>query len=266
MLNVMEERDIQIRGYVLRLPLDVLVVASANPEDYTNRGRIITPLKDRFGAEIRTHYPIELDDEMAVIAQEAHLVAEIPLPILEILARYTRALRTSAAINQRSGVSARFAIAGAETVAASALHRATARGETDAVARVVDLEAAVDVLTGKLEFESGEEGRESEILGHLLRTATAETVRAHFRGIDLGPLVAALDGRTTVTTGEQVSAREFLAGLPSLDGADLYDQICARFDATSDGERASAIELALEGLYLARRISKESDDGQTIYG
>lgn len=266
MLNVMEERDIQIRGYVLRLPLDVLVVASANPEDYTNRGRIITPLKDRFGAEIRTHYPIELDDEIAVIAQEAHLVTEVPAPILEILARYTRALRESAAINQRSGVSARFAIAGAETVAAAALHRATSRGEDDAVARVVDLEAAVDVLSGKLEFESGEEGRESEILGHLLRTATAETVRAHFRGIDLGPLVGALDGRTTVTTGEQVSAREFLTGLPSLDGADVYDVICERFGATSDGERASAIELALEGLYLARRISKESDDGQTIYG
>jgi magnesium chelatase subunit I len=266
MLNVMEERDIQIRGYVLRLPLDVLVVASANPEDYTNRGRIITPLKDRFGAEIRTHYPIELDDEIAVIAQEAHLVAEVPAPILEILARYTRALRESAAINQRSGVSARFAIAGAETVAAAALHRATARGEAEAVGRVVDLEAAVDVLTGKLEFESGEEGREAEILGHLLRTATAETVRAHFRGIDLGPLVGALDGRTTVTTGEQVSAREFLTGLPSLDGADVYDLICDRFGATTDGERASAIELALEGLYLARRISKESDDGQTIYG
>ncbi|MFT4110802.1 sigma 54-interacting transcriptional regulator [Propionicimonas sp.] len=266
MLNVMEERDIQIRGYVLRLPLDVLVVASANPEDYTNRGRIITPLKDRFGAEIRTHYPIELDDEVAVIAQEAHLVAEVPAPILEILARFTRALRESAAINQRSGVSARFAIAGAETVAAAALHRATARGEAEAVARVVDLEAAVDVLLGKLEFESGEEGREAEILAHLLRTATAETVRAHFRGIDLGALVAALDGRTTVVTGEQVSAREFLAGLPSLDGSDVYDQLCARFDATTDGERASAIELALEGLYLARRISKESDDGQTIYG
>lgn len=266
MLNVMEERDIQIRGYVLRLPLDVLVVASANPEDYTNRGRIITPLKDRFGAEIRTHYPIELDDEIAVIVQEAHLVADIPVPILEILARYTRALRTSAAINQRSGVSARFAIAGAETVAAAALHRATARGEGQAVARVVDLEAAVDVLVGKLEFESGEEGREAEILGHLLRTATAETVRAHFRGIDLGPLVASLDGHTTVTTGEQVSATEFLADLPSLDGADLYDQICERLEATTEGERASAIELALEGLYLARRISKESDEGQTIYG
>jgi len=266
MLNVMEERDIQIRGYVLRLPLDVLVVASANPEDYTNRGRIITPLKDRFGAEIRTHYPIELDDEIAVIAQEAHLTAEVPDVILEILARYTRALRVSPAINQRSGVSARFAIAGAETVAASALHRATARGEAEPVARLVDLEAAVEVLVGKLEFESGEEGREDDILVHLLRTATADTVRQRFRGIDFAPLVGALDGRTTVATGEQVSARDFLAGLPSLDGADLYDQIAERFDADTDGRRASAIELALEGLYLARRISKESDDGQTIYG
>lgn len=266
MLNVMEERDIQIRGYVLRLPLDVLVVASANPEDYTNRGRIITPLKDRFGAEIRTHYPIELGDEMAVVGQEAHLVAEIPDPILEILARYTRALRSSPSVNQRSGVSARFAIAGAETVAAAALHRSTARGEEDAVARVVDLEAAVDVLAGKVEFESGEEDRGEEILGHLLRTATAETARSHFRGLDLGPLVAALDGHTTVTTGEQVTAREFLAGLPPLPGSALYDAICARFGAVSDGQRASALELTLEGLYLARRISKETGDGETIYG
>lgn len=266
MLNVMEERDIQIRGYVLRLPLDVLVVASANPEDYTNRGRIITPLKDRFGAEIRTHYPIDLADEVAVIRQEAHLVADVPDSILEVLARYTRLLRDSPAINQRSGVSARFSIAGAETVAASALHRATSRREEHAVARVVDLETAVDVLGGKIEFESGEEGREAEVLGHLLRTATAETVREHFRGIDLGPLVSALDGRTTVTTGEQVTAREFLDGLPPLDEAPLYDEIAERFGATGDGRRASAIELALEGLYLLRRISKDSDDGETIYG
>ena len=128
MLNVMEERDIQIRGYVLRLPLDVLVVASANPEDYTNRGRIITPLKDRFGAEIRTHYPVELDDEVAVIRQEAHLVAEVPDHLVEILARFTRKLRESSSVDQRSGVSARFAIAGAETIAAAALHRATSAG------------------------------------------------------------------------------------------------------------------------------------------
>ena len=266
MLNVMEERDIQIRGYVLRLPLDVLVVASANPEDYTNRGRIITPLKDRFGAEIRTHYPTELDDEIAVIRQEAELVAEVPDYLVEILARFTRALRESSAVDQRSGVSARFAIAGAETIAAAAIHRATRQGEDEAVARPIDLETAVDVLGGKIEFESGEEGREDAILDHLLRTATAETVRSHFRGIDFGPLVDALESGVMVTTGEQVAARTFLAGLPMLGESELYDDICERLDATSDGQRAGAIELALEGLYLARRVSKASGGGEAIYG
>ncbi|WP_344797206.1 magnesium chelatase [Frondihabitans peucedani] len=266
MLNVMEERDIQIRGYVLRLPLDVLVVASANPEDYTNRGRIITPLKDRFGAEIRTHYPTELADEIAVIRQEAELVAEVPDHLIEILARFTRGLRESSAVDQRSGVSARFAIAGAETIAAAAIHRATRQGEEQAVARPIDLETAVDVLGGKIEFESGEEDRADDILDHLLRTATAETVRAHFRGIDFGILVDALEGGVMVTTGEQVTARDFLAGLPSLGESELYDEVCERLGATSDGERAGAVELALEGLYLARRLSKESGGGQAIYG
>jgi magnesium chelatase subunit I len=266
MLNVMEERDIQIRGYVLRLPLDVLVVASANPEDYTNRGRIITPLKDRFGAEIRTHYPAELADEVAVIRQEARLVATVPDAIIEILARFTRALRESTAVDQRSGVSARFAIAGAETVAAAALHRGTAQREAHSVARVVDLQSAVDVLGGKVEFEVGEEGREREILTHLLRTATAETVREHLRGIDLGLLVHAIGAGAVVTTGPQVSARDFLAGLPVLGESDLYDQVCARLGAANDGERASAIELALEGLYLARKVSKESAGAETVYG
>jgi magnesium chelatase subunit I len=266
MLNVMEERDIQIRGYVLRLPLDVLVVASANPEDYTNRGRIITPLKDRFGAEIRTHYPTELPDEVAVIRQEAELVAEVPDHLVEVLARFTRNLRESTAVDQRSGVSARFAIAGAETIAAAALHRATSQGEAEAVARVVDLETAVDVLGGKIEFETGEEGREAEVLTHLLRTATAETVRQHFRGLDFGLLVDAIESGMMVTTGEQVSARDFLAGLPVLGESELYDEICDRLDATNDGQRAGAIELALEGLYLGRRISKESGGGETVYG
>ncbi|QBR92163.1 ATP-binding protein [Nocardioides euryhalodurans] len=266
MLNVMEERDIQIRGYVLRLPLDVLVVASANPEDYTNRGRIITPLKDRFGAEIRTHYPTELDDELAVIRQEAHLVAEVPDHLLETLARFTRNLRRSGSVDQRSGVSARFAIAGAETIAAAALHRATRQGEERPVARVVDLETAVDVLGGKIEFESGEEGREHEVLTHLLRTATAETVRHHLRGIDLALLVEAIEEGRMVTTGAQVSARDFLAGLPVLGESELYDEVCDRLGATDDGTRAAAIELALEGLYLARRIGKESDGAETVYG
>jgi len=266
MLNVMEERDIQIRGYVLRLPLDVLVVASANPEDYTNRGRIITPLKDRFGAEIRTHYPSELHDEVAVIRQEATLVADVPDHLVEILARFTRALRESSAVDQRSGVSARFAIAGAETIAAAALHRATSQDEDEAVARPVDLETAVDVLGGKIEFETGEEGREREILDHLLRTATAEAVRGHFRGLDFAVLVSAIENGSMVTTGEQVTARDFLTGLPVLGESELYDDICDRLGATNDGQRAGAIELALEGLYLARKVSKETGGGETVYG
>ncbi|PFG68302.1 magnesium chelatase subunit I [Propionibacteriaceae bacterium ES.041] len=265
LLNVMEERDIQIRGYLLRLPLDVLVVASANPEDYTNRGRIITPLKDRFGAEIRTHYPLEIADEIAVIRQEAELVAEVPDVLLEVLARFTRELRSSSAVDQRSGVSARFAIAGAETVAAAALHRATVRGEQEAVARLVDLSAAVDVLTGKIEFEVGEEGRETEILTHLLRQATAATVREKLRGLDLAELVAAMDGSRLVTTGDRVTATELLDSLPSLD-SDLYDRISERVQADGVGARAGAAELALEGLYLARRISKESGDQGAVYG
>jgi magnesium chelatase subunit I len=267
MLNVMEERDIQIRGYVLRLPLDVLVMASANPEDYTNRGRIITPLRDRFGAEIRTHYPVELPDEVAVVRQEAHLVAEVPDVLVEVLCRFTRGLRGSSSVDQRSGVSARFSIAGAETVAAAALHRATSQGEADAVARPVDLETAVDVLGGKVEFETGEEGREREVLTHLLRTATAETVREHLRGVDLAPLVDAIEEGATITTGEQVTAKAFLEGLPSLRGeSGLYDRICERLGARSDGERAGAVELALEGLYLARKVAKDSDGRETVYG
>lgn len=265
MLNVMEERDIQIRGYILRLPLDVLVVASANPEDYTNRGRIITPLKDRFGAEIRTHYPLALEAEMAVIRQEAHLVAEVPDALVEILARFTRNLRQSSAVDQRSGVSARFSIAGAETVAAAALHRATVHGE-EATARSIDVHAAADVLKGKVEFESGEEGREEEILTHLLRTATAETVRHHFRGIDFAVLVDAIESGAMVTTGDQVTARDFLSGLPRLGESEIYDTVCDRLGARTDGERAGAIELALEGLYLARKIGKDTDGSEVVYG
>lgn len=266
LLNVMEERDIQIRGYVLRMPLDILLVASANPEDYTNRGRIITPLKDRFGAEIRTHYPKEIADEIAVIRQEAQLTAEVPEALLEILARFTRGLRRSPAINQASGVSARFAIAGAETIAAAARHRATICRE-EAVARLIDIHTAVEVLSGKIEFESGEEGREEAILDHLLLTAIAQTARAHFAGIDFAPLVDTFDGAHTVTTGERVTAADFLAGLPAETESGIYDDIAARLDAGDrPGLRANAIELALEGLYLAQELSKETVDGQSVYG
>lgn len=263
LLNVMEERDIQVRGYTLRLPLDVLMVASANPEDYTNRGRIITPLKDRFGAEIRTHYPTRLDDEVAVILQEAHLTAEVPEYLLEILARFTRLLRESTSVDQRSGVSARFAVAGAETVSAAAVHRGAVLGEADPVARPVDLETVVDVLRGKVEFESGEEGREIEVLEHLLRRATADTVRTRLGGIDLAELVDAVEQGDPVVTGERITAKALLNELPELE---VLDVLAERLGAESDGERAAAAEFALEGLYLARRISKNPDiNGQTVY-
>jgi magnesium chelatase subunit I len=124
----------------------------------------------------------------------------------------------------------------------------------------------VDVLGGKIEFETGEEGREGEILTHLLRTATAETVRNHFRGLDFAVLVDRIESGQMVTTGDQVTARDFLMGLPAIGESDLYDQVCDRLGARNDGERAGAIELALEGLYLARKLSKESGGGETVYG
>lgn len=263
MLNVMEERDIQIRGYTLRLPLDILVVASANPEDYTNRGRIITPLKDRFGAEIRTHYPLELDDEVAVIWQEAYLSAQVPDYLIQTIARFARYLRDSNSIDQRSGVSARFAIAAAETVAAAARHRGAVLGEAQPVARVVDLETVIDVLRGKLEFESGEEGREQAVLEHLLRRATADTAAKMLGGIDVGSLVAAVEQGAAVTTGDRVAAADVLA---SVAGLPVVGDIADCLGAHSEGERAAALELALEALYLAKRIGKYSEEGRTVYG
>ena len=263
MLNVMEERDIQVRGYTLRLPLDVLVVASANPEDYTNRGRIITPLKDRFGAEIRTHYPLELAAEVGVITQEAHLAAEVPAYLLQVLARFARHLRESTSVDQRSGVSARFAIAAAETVAAAARHRSTILGEQDPVARVVDLSTVIDVLRGKLEFESGEEGREQAVLEHLLRRATADTAQRLLGGLDVGALVAAVEEGAPVTTGERVSAKDVLAAVPDLP---VVEAIAEKLGAQSDGQRAAALEMALEALYLAKKIDKVSGEGETVYG
>ncbi|GAA2365690.1 sigma 54-interacting transcriptional regulator [Gordonia cholesterolivorans] len=267
MLNVMEERDIQVRGYSLRLPLDVLVTASANPEDYTNRGRIITPLKDRFGAEIRTHYPLDLQDEVDVIEQEADLVASVPSYLIEVLARFTRYAREHPSIDQRSGVSARFSIAGAETVAAAALHRSVVAGEEFPVARPVDLHAVIEVLRGKVEFESGEEGRELEILDYLLRKSVADTVRAHLGGVDMAPLVAALEAGEEVLTGDRVPAGDVLTALGDTGAvAEVIDEITRRLDSTDAAERASAAELALEGLYLARRIGKDTDEyGRTAY-
>ncbi len=267
LLNVLEERDIQVRGYSLRLPLDLFLVASANPEDYTNRGRIITPLKDRFGAEIRTHYPLRLSDEVDLVEQEANLQATVPAHIFEIIARFTRQVRESPAIDARSGVSARFAVAGTETVAASALRRAVITGEETPVARVCDLVGMVPSLRGKVEFEVSEEGREEEILAHLLRRAVAETWRRRLGSVDLSALVNRFDEGATVETGELVTARDLLERIGQVDGlARIISALGDEDRAESPGIAAAALELALEGLFLTRRISKDEVPGRTVYG
>jgi magnesium chelatase subunit I len=278
LLNVLEERDIQVRGYQLRLPLDLLVVASANPEDYTNRGRIITPLKDRFGAEIRTHYPLELHDELALIAQEAavlwpdgvHAAPLVPSHLLEVIGRFARSVRDAPQVDQRSGVSARFAIAAVETVAASAVRRAALTREQAAVARVCDLPAVIPASRGKVEFDDADEGREFEVLEHLLRRAVAETYRARLAGLDLRPLQERFDGGLTVTTGDVVGAQELLSQLGPVP---VLSALLDRLEPDGVGEgpaavgvAASVVEFALEGLHLNRRLAKDSDGARTIYG
>jgi magnesium chelatase subunit I len=276
LLNVLEERDIGVRGYALRLPLDVLLVASANPEDYTNRGRIITPLKDRFGAEVRTHYPVTLEDELGLINQEAEVAwggtdpgAKLPAHVVEIIARFTRLVRESPAADARSGVSARFAIAAAESAAAAAVRRSAlvpeAHDETP-VARVCDLPGIVPSLRGKVEFEVSEEGREEELLAHLLRRATADTFRARLGGADLTGILNKFTEGDTITSGELVSASELLRRTGEVPGLAKIMQRLGMDGGESLGEAAAAIEFALEGLYLLRRLSKDTENGMSVYG
>jgi len=266
LFNVLEERDIQIRGYSLRLPLDLLLVATANPEDYTNRGRIITPLKDRFGAEVRTHYPLEVEDEVRLIEQEAQVVGEVPEHLVEVLARFSRGLRESSAVDQRSGVSARFAIAATEGVAASALRRSARTGEPQAVARTCDVPTVLPTLLGKVEFEMGEEGREREVLGHLLRIAFAETFRARLSGLDLSGFTGMFAEGAMVETGELVPAAELLQQIGTVPGLSKVLDRLGHGDDASAGQVAAAVEFVLEGLHLTRRIDKDTVAGRTVYG
>ena len=187
LLNVLEERDVQIRGYKMRLPIDLMLVASANPEDYTNRGRIITPLKDRFGAQIRTHYPLDAELEAAVVEQEARplsadgLNVQVPAFMAEIVAEMSQQARRSPHINQRSGVSVRLSIANYETLVANATRRALRHGETEVVPRVSDLDALVASTAGKVEFETVDDGREEQVLDRIVKASILETFRARTR-------------------------------------------------------------------------------------
>ncbi len=266
LLNVLEERDVQVRGYTIRLPLDVLLVATANPDDYTNRGRIISPLKDRFGAQVRTHYPRRAADEIAIIHQEAapppaEVEVRVPRFMDEILAELAQQLRASAQVNQRSGVSVRYTIGAHETMVAGAVRRAVRAGETVAVPRVVDLWPVVPAALGRVEFDTLEEGNEEEIVARLLRHALLVVWRRHLGGEDFGELLRRFeDDALEVLTGEDVAAADVLGQFGERVPALHRWMQRLGVPAEDPGAAACAVEFVLEGLHLGRRLNKETGD------
>ncbi|HEV2361765.1 MAG TPA: sigma 54-interacting transcriptional regulator [Acidimicrobiales bacterium] len=270
LLNVLEERDVQIRGHKVRLPLDIFLVASANPEDYTNRGRIITPLKDRFGAQIRTHYPADLDIEMLIAAQEAHTVGaaglrvEIPSFMSEVVARLSQLARESPRINQRSGVSVRLTIANQETLAAAAVRRALRTGESEAVPRVTDLGALIASTLGKVEVESLEQGEDEEIVERLLSSAILLTFRELCPPDGLGGVVGAFEDGSVVHAGPDMASSAYVETVSRVQA--LRKPVAVLTGGSeSPAEVASAVELVLEGLHLSKRLNKEAAGARATY-
>ena len=270
LLNVLEERDVQIRGYKIRLPLDVMLVASANPEDYTNRGRIITPLKDRFGSQIRTHYPLEVETEMNIVRQEArtssigNVVVTWPSFMEEIVTTVSHIARASSHVNQRSGVSVRLSVSNYETLAANAVRRALRMGETQVAPRVSDLASLAASTAGKVEFETTEDGRESAILENIVKTAVLQVFKQRVTGEKIREVVEAFDGGVVLHAGEDVESVAYGAmftDIPAL--RDLVTQIVGA-DATPSVV-ASAVEFVLEGLHLSKRLNKESTGSRATY-
>jgi magnesium chelatase subunit I len=262
LLNLLEERDIQIRGYKIRLPLDMVLIVSANPEDYTHRGRIISPLKDRFGTQVRTHYPEEIDAEIAIMDQEsrqsdAGIPVHVPLFLKEVLAEFTGRLRASPQVNQRSGVSVRYSIGNLETLIASAVRRAALVGESRAVPRTVDLWTIVPSSMGRIEFETLEEGREEPILEQSLKQAMADVFRRRLGGENFSGLTDKFEGGLQAETSDMMGSENFLAQFGKIPG---LARIMRRLDVAeeSPAAAASALEFALEGLHLLRRINKNS--------
>ncbi len=269
LLNVLEERDVQIRGYKIRLPLDVVLVASANPEDYTNRGRIITPLKDRFGSQIRTHYPLDSELEMAIIDQEARplrareLQVNVPEFMTEIVAEISQLARRSPHVNQRSGVSARLSITNFETLVANAARRALGNGEREVVPRVSDLDALAASTAGKIEIETLDDGRENMVLERIVKAATLEVFRARVRPELLGPIVASFENGTIVHTGEDIPAAQYRDLLAKLDG--MPSVLADLGVGESPAGIASGIEFVLEGLHLTKRLNKDAVGTRAAY-
>jgi magnesium chelatase subunit I len=269
LLNVLEERDVQIRGYKVRLPLDVMLVASANPEDYTNRGRIITPLKDRFGSQIRTHYPLDSDTELQVVHQEARpfeadgLRVQVPDFMANVIAELSQMARASGSINQRSGVSVRLSITNYETLVANAARRALRSGEADVVPRVSDLESLVASTGGKVEVESLEEGRDEVVVDRLLKGAVLSVFKERCSMESLRPVVAAFENGTVVHTGDDVGSGQYAQVLTQVPA--LRPPVMELAGSETPAAVASAVEFLLEGLHLSKRLNKEAVGGRATY-
>ncbi len=268
LLNLLEERDVQIRGFKVRLPLDIFFVASANPEDYTNRGRLITPLKDRFGAQIRTHYPKDLETEIAVVHQEAHISPpagiEVVFPeFMElIITSFAQTARKSPSINQRSGVSVRLSISAYEALAAASISRALRSGETLAVPRVSDLPAILPAVSGKLEVDALEDTEESEVFQRLLAQSVLSSFRSLGQGSELNRVPRSFD-LSTFEVGSDLLSSQYVDELSR--HPDLANS-AYKLAGESEGPLvASAIEFILEGLHLSKRLNKSDDEGKRIY-
>jgi magnesium chelatase subunit I len=267
LLNIMEERDVQIRGYKVRLPLDLFVVASANPEDYTNRGRIITPLKDRFGSQIRTHYPRRIDDEIAIMEAERTsfpdaLPTGIPDYMKRIVAELTHLARRSPEISQRSGVSVRVSICNYENLLSSALKRAIRLGERAVAPRVSDLGAIVASTSGKIELETLGDAGEDKVFGKLVQRAVLNVFNRAFTTGELDGVVTAFQAGLTI----QVSA-----GMPSAEYVRQIGEVRAlqaavsKLSALDPASVAAAVEFVLEGLHLSRKLNKDTQPGHSRY-
>ena len=271
MLNVLEERDVQIRGYKIRLPLDVMLVASANPEDYTNRGRIITPLKDRFGSQIRTHYPLDADIEYQIMQQEARplsvgetLGVSVPDYLGEVVATFSQLARASNHVNQRSGVSVRLSVSNYEALAASALRRGLRAGEHHIVARVDDLDALAASSIGKIEIEALEDGREGVIFDNLVRGAVLTVYKDRVDPSCTTAIVDAFEDGLVVHTGEDMSSDELAALVGQVSALQVPVAALTAGD-TSPAAVASAAEFVLEGLHLSKRLNKDTAAAGATY-
>jgi magnesium chelatase subunit I len=272
MLNVLEERDVQIRGYKIRLPLDIMLFASANPEDYTNRGRIITPLKDRFGSQIRTHYPLEVDTEVDIMHQEAvplevagsGVRVEVPQYLSEVVATFSHLARSSNQVNQRSGVSVRLSVSNYEALAANALRRGLRSGETHIVARIDDLEALAASSMGKIEIETLEEGREGAIMDNLVKGAVLTVFKEVVPPEQTRDVVNAFEEGAVAHTGEDVSSIELARLVEQVDALRAPVTALTRGDE-SPAAVGAAVEFVLEGLHLSKRLNKDAGGTSATY-